>query len=363
MSRSTISLVVAGDLLEGATEIVRRIDGVAREPVLVRTRDTLRRVEQAFATRILAGPAQQGANGLFRLGGGHVRDVLRIHGALQETARQFSCRRRCAAGNPARRPWPQLCNRSRIAHPVRATLRAPRGASTLPRVGHAAPLAPGETNASITIDHRTPPGGCPDCDRCRGRRRLRDGNGARCDRPSGHVRDPGAGPLRFRRDRLGIRQPPASMQSRPRAAAICGFAIRRNPAQPDRRSRLRQFRTAGRQCDRRARSGRPFRRHQGRLQHGRRRTDRAVPGHHESTGSCTKSPASAAARPCAITRVPNQPADTNNVEPTYASDGSIIFVSDRSAHRRAPPVSAARRIRIDADDERRSGNSIPRPAA
>lgn len=31
-----------------------------------------------------------------------------------------------------------------------------------------------------------------------------------------------------------------------------------------------------------------------------------------------------------ITRVPNQPADTNNVEPTYASDGSIIFVSDRS---------------------------------
>ncbi len=31
-----------------------------------------------------------------------------------------------------------------------------------------------------------------------------------------------------------------------------------------------------------------------------------------------------------ITRVANQPADTNNVEPTYASDGNIIFVSDRS---------------------------------
>ncbi|HET9032241.1 MAG TPA: hypothetical protein VFN25_04975 [Dokdonella sp.] len=31
-----------------------------------------------------------------------------------------------------------------------------------------------------------------------------------------------------------------------------------------------------------------------------------------------------------ISRVANQPADTNNVEPTYASDGSIIFVSDRS---------------------------------
>ena len=31
-----------------------------------------------------------------------------------------------------------------------------------------------------------------------------------------------------------------------------------------------------------------------------------------------------------IARVANQPADTNNVEPTYASDGSVIFVSDRS---------------------------------
>lgn len=31
----------------------------------------------------------------------------------------------------------------------------------------------------------------------------------------------------------------------------------------------------------------------------------------------------------AITKVPNQPTDTNNVQPTYASDGSIIFVSDR----------------------------------
>ena len=30
-----------------------------------------------------------------------------------------------------------------------------------------------------------------------------------------------------------------------------------------------------------------------------------------------------------ITLVPGQPEDTNNVEPTYASDGSIIFVSDR----------------------------------
>ncbi|WP_395621123.1 hypothetical protein [Dokdonella sp.] len=30
-----------------------------------------------------------------------------------------------------------------------------------------------------------------------------------------------------------------------------------------------------------------------------------------------------------ITHVPGQPEDTNNVEPTYASDGSIIFVSDR----------------------------------
>lgn len=30
-----------------------------------------------------------------------------------------------------------------------------------------------------------------------------------------------------------------------------------------------------------------------------------------------------------ITRVPGQPADYNNVQPTYASDGSLVFVSDR----------------------------------
>ncbi|MCW5582024.1 MAG: hypothetical protein KIS72_11845, partial [Luteimonas sp.] len=31
-----------------------------------------------------------------------------------------------------------------------------------------------------------------------------------------------------------------------------------------------------------------------------------------------------------ITRVPNQPADTNNVEPAYLSNGDIVFVSDRT---------------------------------
>ena len=31
-----------------------------------------------------------------------------------------------------------------------------------------------------------------------------------------------------------------------------------------------------------------------------------------------------------VTKVPNQPADYNNVNPTYASDGSIVFASDRS---------------------------------
>ncbi len=30
-----------------------------------------------------------------------------------------------------------------------------------------------------------------------------------------------------------------------------------------------------------------------------------------------------------ITKVPNQPAEYNNVQPTYASDGDLIFVSDR----------------------------------
>ena len=38
----------------------------------------------------------------------------------------------------------------------------------------------------------------------------------------------------------------------------------------------------------------------------------------------------AAGQTAVITRVPNQPANTNNIQPAYLSDGSIVFVSDRS---------------------------------
>ena len=38
----------------------------------------------------------------------------------------------------------------------------------------------------------------------------------------------------------------------------------------------------------------------------------------------------AAGQTAVITRVPNQPTNTNNIQPAYLSDGTIVFVSDRS---------------------------------
>src|SRR5690606_24353508 len=64
-------LVVAGDLLEGAREVVVRVQLVAAVPVLVGPGDARRGLDQAFAPGILPGPAQQGADGLFRLLAGH----------------------------------------------------------------------------------------------------------------------------------------------------------------------------------------------------------------------------------------------------------------------------------------------------
>src|SRR5690606_26769395 len=60
-------LVVAGDLLEGAGEVLVRIQGVAAEPVAVGTGDPRRGVQQALARGVLAGPAQQGADGILGL--------------------------------------------------------------------------------------------------------------------------------------------------------------------------------------------------------------------------------------------------------------------------------------------------------
>jgi len=60
-------LVVAGDLLEGALEVFARLVGIAAEPVAVGIDDALGRVQQSLARRVLAGPAQQRANGVLGL--------------------------------------------------------------------------------------------------------------------------------------------------------------------------------------------------------------------------------------------------------------------------------------------------------
>ena len=60
-------IVVALDLLEDAIEGVGGIFTVALEQLLVGLDHPLRRIAQAFACRIVAGPAQQDAHGLFGL--------------------------------------------------------------------------------------------------------------------------------------------------------------------------------------------------------------------------------------------------------------------------------------------------------
>src|SRR5690606_9036274 len=51
-----------GDFLERALQVVARVVGIAAEPVGVGLHYPLRRIEQAFALRVVAGPAQQGAH-------------------------------------------------------------------------------------------------------------------------------------------------------------------------------------------------------------------------------------------------------------------------------------------------------------
>jgi hypothetical protein len=60
-------LVVTLDFLEGALEQVEGVDGVAGEELLVGLYDALRRAGQAFARRVVAGPADQCLHGLQRL--------------------------------------------------------------------------------------------------------------------------------------------------------------------------------------------------------------------------------------------------------------------------------------------------------
>ena len=60
-------LVVAVGLLEGAFEQRDRIDVVAVEELLIGPGDAGRGIDQSLARRVVAGPAQQGADGLFGL--------------------------------------------------------------------------------------------------------------------------------------------------------------------------------------------------------------------------------------------------------------------------------------------------------
>jgi hypothetical protein len=60
-------LVVAVGLLEGALQQGNGIDAVAGEELLILADDPAGRVDQALARGIVAGPAQQGADGLLGL--------------------------------------------------------------------------------------------------------------------------------------------------------------------------------------------------------------------------------------------------------------------------------------------------------
>ena len=69
-------LVVTGRFFEGAQQVLARVDGVAREPVGIGVDDTFRRVEQAFASGIFTGPAQQRAYRGLSLG---AADLVALH--------------------------------------------------------------------------------------------------------------------------------------------------------------------------------------------------------------------------------------------------------------------------------------------
>ncbi len=74
-------LVVAGDFLEGTPQILGRVRFITGEPVAISLDHPLGRVEQTFALRIIASPAQQYAHGIFSLllGDAGIRRLL-AHG-------------------------------------------------------------------------------------------------------------------------------------------------------------------------------------------------------------------------------------------------------------------------------------------
>ena len=79
-------VVIAGDFLEGAAELVGRAHVVAGEHLAIGLGHALRRIHQAFAVRIVAGPAQQRAHGCFDfgLGGRSVTGLSMIGGWRHE---------------------------------------------------------------------------------------------------------------------------------------------------------------------------------------------------------------------------------------------------------------------------------------
>src|SRR6185295_7330631 len=62
--------VVAGDLLERAVQVLVGVLVIAREPLLVGAHDAGRCIQQSFAARIVAGPADERPHGLLGLGAG-----------------------------------------------------------------------------------------------------------------------------------------------------------------------------------------------------------------------------------------------------------------------------------------------------
>jgi len=104
-------LVVTLDLLEGAREQRGGVDAVATEELLVRARDAPRRVAQAFARRVVAGPAQQRAHrGLGFLAAG-TGDVGRFAAAGRRGFRRI--RRACPV--PPAAPFRRSGHLGRVA--------------------------------------------------------------------------------------------------------------------------------------------------------------------------------------------------------------------------------------------------------
>ena len=73
---------------------------------------------------------------------------------------------------------------------------------------------------------------------------------------------------------------------------------------------------------------RALERHEGAVQHGHRRAASSTSGI-RTTGRSTRSPGLGKNDTPVIRKIPNQPADFNNISPIYGTDDRILFTSDR----------------------------------